>query len=85
MPNVFEVRFEQIAQNATPGRFSVPKEVVDVLKVNSKSTLVVEVTSHKGSRSAVTKLKSGNEIYGDFEGHFDPNELICVRVTKIGK
>ena len=84
MAKVFEVRFEQFAQKGTPGRFSVPQRVVDLLEATEESKLMVEVNSHKGSRSVVTSLKSGNEVYGEFDGHFDLGELICVRVTRIG-
>lgn len=84
MANIFEVRFEKSAQAATPGRFSVPQDVVDILKIQNGAKVFVEVTSHKGAASSITSLKSGNEIYGDFDGHFEPGELIYVRVTRIG-
>lgn len=84
MSRVFEVRFEQNAQTATPGRFSVPKQVVNILGVDNSSQLIVEVTSHRGAKSSLCKLKSGAEIYGDFDGHFEPGEAITVRITKIG-
>lgn len=85
MAKVFEVRFEQVAQKATAGRFSVPKSVVEVLGVDASSKLFVEVTSHKGAKSSLCQLKSGAEIYGDFDGHFEPGEAITVRVTKISE
>lgn len=83
MPNVFEVRFEQVAQPATPGRFSVPKSVAEILGVGNGSTVFVEVTSHRGVMHKQCQLKSGTEIYGEFEGHFDPGEQIVVRVTRV--
>lgn len=84
MPNVFEVRFEQVAQPATPGRFSIPKSVAEILGVGNGSTVFVEVTSHRGVMLKQRKLKSGTEIYGDFDGHFDLGEQIVVRITRIG-
>jgi hypothetical protein len=84
MTKIFEVRFEQYAQKATAGRFTVPKAVTDILEIDGSSELLVEVTSHKGTLSKVTRLRSGNEIYGDFDNHFDLGELLTVRVTRFG-
>lgn len=84
MSKVFEVRFEQQAQSATPGRFSIPKPVVDILEITSQTDLFVEVTSHRGVVNRQCRLKSGAEIYGDFDGHFEPGELITVRVIRLG-
>jgi len=84
MARVFEIRFEHNAQSATPGRFTVPKAVVDLLGVDASSDLLIEVTSHKGSMSKTTRLRSGSEIYGDFDGHFNPGELLSIRITSLG-
>ena len=81
--NVFEVRFEQIAQKATAGRFSVPKSVVGVLGINARSPLLVEISSRNGVRYVETSLKSGNEIYGELDAAFDKGELISIRITKL--
>lgn len=82
MIKIFEVRFEQSAQNATAGRFTVPKAVTEILEIDGSNQILVEVTSHKGTLSKSTRLRSGNEIYGDFDGHFEPGELLTIRVTR---
>ena len=83
MARIIEVCFEQSAQSATPDRFSVPKAVAELLGLKAESSLRIEVTSHKGSKSKITRLRSGLEIYNDFEGHFDLGELLTIRVTRL--
>ena len=83
MARILEVRFEQAAQSATRDRFSVPKAVVEILGIDQTSDLLIEVVSHKGSSSKVTRLRSGFEIYRDFEGHFEPGELLTIRVARL--
>ncbi len=83
MAKAFEVRFEQTAQTATEGRFTIPKAIIDLLGVTESHDLIVEVSSHKGTKSKITSIKSGTEIYGCFSGHFEPGELLTVRVTRL--
>ena len=83
MSRIFEVRFEHAAQSATAGRFTIPKVVVEALNIDASDEILVEVVSHKGALTKITRLRSGNEIYGDFDGHFELGELLTVRVTKL--
>ncbi|MDX9974897.1 MAG: AbrB/MazE/SpoVT family DNA-binding domain-containing protein [FCB group bacterium] len=80
---VFAVRYEVQSQNWRSGQFSIPADVAQILALQLGDDVVVEVASAKGSKTVITKAKSGLEVYGQFGEHVEPSELVVVGLTKI--
>ncbi|PKM47097.1 MAG: hypothetical protein CVV05_01530 [Gammaproteobacteria bacterium HGW-Gammaproteobacteria-1] len=80
---VFAVRYEVQSQNWRSGQFSIPADVAQILALQPGDDVVVEVASAKGSKTVITKAKSGLEVYGQFGDHVEPGELVVVSLTKI--
>ncbi len=77
-PNVISIVFETNAQNAD-GRFSVPKEICQLLGVGNGDNIVAEI---KGER-IFTSLRSGTEVYGaDIRRLVKVGERIRVTISR---
>jgi bifunctional DNA-binding transcriptional regulator/antitoxin component of YhaV-PrlF toxin-antitoxin module len=63
--NIYAVTFESEAQSHKDGQFSIPKEVCDILGLESGDQIYLDIRTSSGERFTGQKqLKSGLEIYG---------------------
>ncbi len=81
MVNIFSVEYEIGAQNWRDGQFSLPRKIAEILELKSSDKALIEVTSHKGTKSFVVNIKSGLEVYG-LKNHVDSGEFIRVKISK---
>ena len=81
MTKFFSVEYEINAQNWRNGQFSLQKKIAKILELEPSDKALIEVTSHKGTRSFIVNVKSGLEIYG-LEDYVNSGELIRVKVSR---
>lgn len=80
MHKIFSVEYEIDAQSWTDGQFSIPTKVAEILDLSNNSTVLIEITSQRGTKNYISQIKSGLEVYG-LKEHISAGEYIRVRVT----
>ncbi|PMM04197.1 hypothetical protein BCT63_01695 [Vibrio kanaloae] len=80
MTRILSVEFETTSQNWREGQFSIPSDVANLLSLSNEKKIVLDITSSKGTKSFITEIKSGLEIY-PLQQFVGKNELIRVRVS----
>jgi hypothetical protein len=81
-PVVLAITFQGWAQHAAKPRFTIPKEVAELLQVNSGD--LVDLTFEQPMQNhVIVELKSGTEVYGPtLTDCILPNDLFIVTVRR---
>ena len=77
-PRVLSVTLELDGQKHKDGRFTVPKEICKLMKIDNGDKVIVEIKGEKN----LTILASGTEVYGsDFTPLIRAGERIKVTIS----